>query len=325
MRTRCRRGFLYFCTLFYPAIYAVSILLVSLRLLNEEAPINTGAPTTFVGNIELVLAGPATILFLIAGTILSVAFIQKRDRRFLMIWIVLLVVCYLNPLISPVMIKYITSPNIYWRLFYLLPLPLVVGLSGAGLVLRLENKSPKLRRIIVAVTIVLLLAAHVPTSSTSVFRKDTKLGIPRYKVQGLSLAREVLKLKPPPGTMLAMPYVSSALPMLSAEHPQMISRADGIGIWMYMSQRGPQSEARLRIRASHFLGGKMKKAYPESFVLLVRRYPQIRSVVARRYVAEANNRQLFGLMGKMGFTEIKISNNAVLFIRPLGQDKSRGG
>ena len=325
MRSRFRCGLLYLFTLLYPAVYAASILLFSLPLLSENAPINVGAPATFVENFRLVLAGPATILFLIIGTIPALMFVRKRERNFLIMWIVLLLTFYLNPFICPVMIKYITSPNIYWRLFYLLPFPLVIGLSAAGVVLRLEKKSLKLRRIIIVSALILLSAAHLPASSTSVFRNNTRLGLPGYKTRGLALAREVLALKPPPGTMLAAPFVGGAVAMLSSEHPQMIVRADGIGVWMYMSQRGPQTEAFLRIKASRFLAGNTKQGYFKSFVALVQRYPQIRSVVARRYVAEANNRQLFLFMVKMGFTESRISDNVVLFIRSVGQDGSRAG
>jgi len=318
------RGFYYLCTLFYPALYAGSILLLSLDQVGKDSIVHRGFPITFLGHFKLVLYGPTVGLFLVFGTILAIVFAQTRHRRFLITWIVLLIVCYLNPLVSPILIKYVTSPNIYWRLFYLYPFPLVVGLSAAGLALRLENKSPKWRRIIFGTVTALLLAAHLPASSSSVFRhgpRITRLSVPRYKAVNLHQARKVLALAPPPGTMLAMPAVSHSLPMLSSKYPQMRIRTDGILLWL--DQRGRKYEAIHRIKASEFLGGRTSKEGLNSLVWVIHRYPQIRSVVADRRVAHSNNSYLFRLLEKLGFTEHKFTNELVVFIRPAANDEER--
>ena len=106
MKSRFIRSFSYFCTLLYPALYAASMLLLSMGRVGSDKAANRNWPTTFVGHFEFV-HGPVVIGFLVLGTIAAVIYTQKRNRRFLIIWIVSLLVCYLNPLIAPLMIKYI--------------------------------------------------------------------------------------------------------------------------------------------------------------------------------------------------------------------------
>lgn len=330
MKSRLIRSFCYFCSLFYPVLYAGSMLLVSLGQLGSDKAINQGWPKTFWGQADRVLNGPVVIGFLVLGTIVAVIYTQKRNRRFLVIWIISLLVCYLNPFVSGFVVKYVTTPNIYWRVFYLLPFPLVIGLSAAGLELSLEKKSQKLRYLIVGGLIVALLAAHLPKSSSSVFRrrlpnpsfspfwdcsKVTKLGLPGYKVDPIHLdqARKVMAMSPPAGAMLAIPSVSITLPMLTSIYPQISTRRDAVLMWM--EECGRKDEGIHRLRASGFLEGQMEKNGIESLVLTIQQNPQIRSIVATRRVAESDNKYLFGLLKKLGFGKHKLTDELVVFIR----------
>jgi hypothetical protein len=319
MRSRLLRGFFYLCVLAYPVLSAGTFVLLSAEQINSDNPINEHWALTFLPHAEHIFKGPVVILFLVAGTILAVAFLQKRHRRFLIAWFTLLVLCYLNPIATPFMIKHVPSGGIYWRVFYLLPFPLVIGLSAAAVAVRLENKSPKWGRIVFGTVTVLLLAAHLPASSPSVFRRGkraTKLGIPRYKAANLHQARKVLKVAPPPGTMLALTSVSLSLPMLTAKYPQILMRSHGIYMWM--GQRNTMHKAHHRVQAQAFLKGKISKENLKSLVWVIRQNPQIRSIVADHRVAEAQNRYLFRLLKKLGFTEHLLAEDLVVFIRPAG-------
>jgi hypothetical protein len=253
------------------------------------------------------------------GTILAIVLLQKRQRRFIIAWLGLLFLLYLNPLAGPIVMK-LTRQSVFWRLFYMLPFPLVLGLSGAAVALRLENKSPKWGRIFFGTTTVLLLAAHLPASSSSVFRRGprvTKFGIPRYKVLNIREGRSVLEsAAPPPGTMLALQEVSRSLPMLTAKYPQLLIRPHAIYIWM--DQRGTMDKAMRRVQAQAFLGGRMSKENLNSLVWVIRQNPQIHSIVAYSRVAEAGNRYLFGLLKNFGFAEHMLADDLVVFIRPTG-------
>jgi len=313
--------FKYIFTLVYPALYAGSILLLSFSDVSGDSVVNQPFPVTFFGHAEGVFGGPVVASFFIIGTISAIVLVQKSERRFLITWTVLVVVLYLNPLVAPFIIKYVTSPNIYWRLFYLLPFPLVVGLSAAAIDNRLEAVGSGWRRVILIGGVVIFLAGHLPTWSSSVFRheKKTRLSLPGYKVWGLKYGRQVLDLAPPPGTMLAAPIVSYSLPMLTSQYPQMCIRIGAAGIRAFMSQRGPQIEAEYRIKASHFLGGRMNKEGMNSLIWVIQRHGQIRSIVAHRRAAEARNSYLFRLLGKLGFTETKVGDDVVVFIKPASE------
>lgn len=312
------RGFFYLCTLFYPILYAGTFLLMSPELLKSDNPIYRHRLTTYLANVKNVLGGPVVIILVAAGTTLAILLLQKRQRRFLVAWLGLLFLLYLNPLVGPIVMK-LTRQSVFWRLFYMLPFPLVLGLSGAAVVRRLENKSPKWGRIFLVTITVLLLAAHLPSSSSSVFRRGprvTKFGMPRYKVLNLREGRSVLESSPPPGTMLALQEVSRSLPMLTSKYPQLLIRPHAIYIWM--DQRSAMDKAVRRIQAQAFLGGRMNKENLESLVWVIRQNPQLRSIVADSRVAGAGNRYLFGLLKNFGFAEHMLADNLVVFIRPTG-------
>ena len=77
--------------------------------LGKDAPINEGFPVTFLGHAKFIFAGPVIILSLVIGTILAIAFLPKQHRRFLLCWIVLLLVFYLNPLAASILIEHISD------------------------------------------------------------------------------------------------------------------------------------------------------------------------------------------------------------------------
>jgi hypothetical protein len=88
-------------------------------------------------------------------------------------------------------------------------------------------------------------------------------------------------------------------------------RTDGIILWM--SQQGKKEQADHRITASDFLGGQLTSRSLNSLVVVLDNCPQIRSVVAVRYVADS---LLFQLMNKYGFTERRMDPDIVVFIKP---------
>jgi len=316
LKSRFLRIVCYFTSLFYPVLYAITFLIFSLSQIGGVNPAENSWPAnTFLEHVKFVLDGKIVLFLLISTTSSALLFVQKRDRRFLVIWIVSLIVLFLNPVVAPFIIKYVTTKQIYWRLLYLIPFPLVIGLSGAALAMRLDKLQPGRRQIIFVAVAVFLLLAHLPASSSSVFRHGplvTRLGIPRYKAN-IDQARQVLELDPPSGTMLALGTVSRSLPLLTAKYPQLIVRQHGILMWM--AQRGTVEEAVHRIRARYFLEGKYARENLESLDWVLRKYTSIQSVVAHRHVAEASDFFLFRLLKNFGFTEYKLSDDLAVFYR----------
>ena len=327
MRSRALLGLCYLSTLVYPALYAGSFILHSTGQVGTNNPMNIYCPDNFLGHARYVF-GPVAILFLVIGAILAIVFIQKLQRRFLLTWILLLFLCFLNPLVSPIMMRYVASQPMYWRLFFLLPFPLVIGLSGAGLVRYLESRSSKRCYLIVGMLIALLLLAHLPSSSSSVFRRGTILGFSGHKVEKLPLARQVLELAPP-GTMLAMRPMSCSLPLLSAEYPQIVIRRFDLVLWI--GEYGAEEQAVHRIKAQDYLTGETQrenyitKESLDSLIWVIRNNPQIKSVLASPQSARAYDSYLFDLLNQYGFTESVQTNELVLFFRPDKHTESEHG
>lgn len=96
-------------------------MLLSFGDVSKDSVLNKPWPVTFLRHAELVFNGPVVASFFIIGTISAIVFVQKRERRLLTMWTVLVFVLYLNPVVAPFIIKYVTSPNIYWGL--VLPAP----------------------------------------------------------------------------------------------------------------------------------------------------------------------------------------------------------
>jgi hypothetical protein len=309
VKNRLRYGFWYLIALIYPALYAVSIMLFSPKI--DPDRIVNAEPVTFLGHAKIIF-GPAMLVFWVVGSILALLLIRKNDRRFLLTWIIMAIVCYLNPVVSPILMKYVTTTVAYWRLFFIYPFPLVIGLCGAGFALLLEKSKPKWRHLILTGVISLLILAHLPSNSPSIFRLKpdvyvTTIGMPKYKMWTLAEGREVLLLKPPSGVMLSMPAVAYSLPSLSSQYKQMFVRLESLLLL---------NDAHHRMRASQFLGGETKEENLNSLKWIIDHYPQIRSIVASRKAAEAEGSFLFGLMKESGFTEIKLDERLVVFARP---------
>jgi len=250
----------YAATFAYLGLYAVLLLLASPLELGPDSPVNQGFPPTFFGQLQLVIdpAQPVTAVAVLASTVGALVLASTATRRFLAIWIASLVLLYLNPFVAPLLIEHVASPNLYWRLFYLYPFPLVVSIATAALFRRGAHFVPslKLRTLCVAIVLLVLLALNWLPSSPSVFQTTTELGWPRYKViEGeLDYARQLVTVAPP-GTMLApLPY-SGVIPMLTSDYPQVRIRENGVLLWW--SERGMPETAERRLRASRFVGGEI--------------------------------------------------------------------
>jgi hypothetical protein len=303
----------YLSSLVYPAIYAATIVLFSMGDVGTESALNKRWPLTFFGHAKFVWTDPTAIILLLIGTITAIRFLKSDNRRFLVIWLVAIAVMFLNPLVAPYVIKYVTSPNLYWRVFYLLPFPLVIGLSGAALVTYLGRWDRKWRVIVPGAVIVGLLLVNVPRPSFSVFHRAS-LRAPGHKVMQLSVARKVLELSPPAGSMLAPRMVSQAVAVLTSRHRHICYRRDGIALWLKTGERS--REKQVREMASHCLGGRVSARCLFQVQWLLNKHPQITTVVAKDNVIVANDNFLKSLLRRLGFTELGRADDMVVFTRP---------
>src|SRR5207237_4417531 len=113
------------------ALIPVFLLALDFRskVLNDiyaGAAFNLGFPIDFEGQLRLLVNPqyPITPILFVAAVAALLPF--SKYRRFFAWWVFLAIVLFLNPVVSGVVIKYITTENVYWRLFWLISFPAFV-------------------------------------------------------------------------------------------------------------------------------------------------------------------------------------------------------
>ena len=252
---------IYFSSFIYAVIYAVLLYVGSASDLGTDSVVNHYWPTSFWGHLNFFIHAqrPITPIILAVSTFLSIYLSSGRERVFLIFWICGAAILFLNPLVAPFIIKYLTSPNIYWRLFYIYPFPMVVGISVIRIIERRQCITVRNQIVVAIMAPLILTGGHFLPFSSSIFRYNTIISLsPNYKLPAeyVSIARDIIS-KCPPGTMLAPPELSGIIPLLSSQHPQMRIRTEGVRLWMRSC--GKPALAGIRIGASEFAGGDFKQ------------------------------------------------------------------
>ena len=214
--------------------------------------INVGFPQDFSAQFELVYgAGVLPTTMIVLGLALLVCLTNPKKNAFLLGWMVLGFLMVLNPLSAPWIMKHLTTENIYWRLFYLLPqLPLL----GVGIAHSLERIRATRLRIWVPSMICFALVGLAFFFPTSTLRKTngTRIGPPGPTVDSVvDDASKVLKLAPP-GVMLAPIELAQNMAIVSAEHSQIATR-ESLMANVFHDRRQEYVE---RLAAAQFLAGK---------------------------------------------------------------------
>lgn len=283
-RNFIKHSLTYLLGLSYLFIYTLTVFLNFNSDVSEKSPINSDFPTTFLGHAGFFLeqSGPATPLVLMGCTVSAVLFTTGNVRKFILAWMAATLILFLNPIVSPFLIKYLTTPNIYWRLFYVYPMPLLLGLTGAGLYEYTARFSKQVRFAIISGTASVLFIAHFVPFTTSVLYLRTEFDWPRYKIPPASArsAAAVIAVAPP-GPMLAPMPLNGIITMLSAAYPQMRVFTDADRAWF--GRRGMSTEIENRICASEFVNGGQPDCLPA--FQAVAGYDILRSIVIAQSAA----------------------------------------
>ncbi|MGH9879116.1 MAG: DUF6077 domain-containing protein, partial [Nitrososphaerales archaeon] len=123
----------YFSSLLPVVLLALNFRSYAKNNLGVGSFINSGFPASFQDQLRLLINPeyPLTPLLFISS--FAVLLFFSAYRRFFLCWVVLGFIIFLNPVVSGFIIKNFTSENIYWRLFYLLPFPIIVGIAYLSL------------------------------------------------------------------------------------------------------------------------------------------------------------------------------------------------
>jgi hypothetical protein len=142
-------------------------------------------------------------------------------RRFAVVFTLAFLLVFWSPLTVGWIAAHVTSPLTYWRVFWLLPVPALVGLALAGpLAAGGSRRSVRVGRLAIAglaATLFLWLPARHPASSTS----GVRLAPPGWKIApaALAAARAVRDHAPEGAPVLAPASVAAWIPALH-RHPQ---------------------------------------------------------------------------------------------------------
>lgn len=194
-----------------------------------ESRVNSGFPKSFHGQFDLITGGSAhspTLLLFVGSAALLALYWREVRHRFLLVASVLTIALYLNPWVASPIMRYLTTENIYWRLFYLLPMPLMLGSAIATLYERAPGGV--LLKYGVSLVCFTAIAVAVFVSPTSVARAGNRVKISAYGYPmdpNTDAARACLRLARP-GTILAPVRLSQAMAVLSARHPLVVTRPD---------------------------------------------------------------------------------------------------
>lgn len=240
------------------ALLYAAFLFVAVKSGASVDPMTIQGSVNFVDHVQFFVNPklPLTPSFVAIFTI-GIMLVSGWQRKFLAIWIILLLALFLNPLSAKFLVGTIVPPNIYWRLFYLYPFPLVAALVGAGIWRRFEaSKSTTAGAIIMLLVLCVSLAQYM-----NHFYQQDQIQIAGYKIPpaDLDLARKVADVAPD-GLMLAPPNIYGLVSMLTSNKPQVRMRGDSRAV----VERG---EYLLTIGASRFVGGETK--FQKKFVELV--------------------------------------------------------
>lgn len=238
-------------------------------------------PEAFREQFWMVFAGKYTFIsFLTVFSFLATLFFTEgRQRKFIIFWWVAAVIFFLNPIISPIIMKYVTHKSAYWRLFYLAPFLLTVGILGANFYSSI-NKARLGKILCITIIIVGLIISFLP-GFPSVFNHKNVRGYGIFKEKldppQKSYAEEILKMAPP-GVMLTPFDLVDEMLVLSTRHLQITNHQitnHGGAILSWGEIHNDMEMAKLRFEAAEFVSNEGGDIYNFSKLLEKVKIPSI--------------------------------------------------
>lgn len=291
----------YFISLGYVILVAFYVFIFWKMGLNNSSPANLGWPTTFLGHANFFVNSktPLTPILMIGSTIVAAFLLKGMQRLFILTWALASIVLFLNPLSSTFLIEYITSANAYWRMFYIYPFPIIVGVISVNLFTKINHMFPRKHAFIIFVTSI-IIAGFVLLSPSSVFYHNI-IAWPTYKLpsQEFKQAIEIVKITPP-GVMLAPEPLAGIIVMIDSKFPQIRVRSDAERTWIHSID-----DANLRIAASDYIGGSSTDF--SSFQTIVNSQKDIHSIVIKNDVLN-NNPEIISFLNSYKFINQRTFN-----------------
>lgn len=297
LKNKIYNSWLYLTSLWFLFIYSLFLYLQIRRGATSSNPFEIDGPTNFGDPLRAFLGPgfPFTLILMGISLILVFMWVKDWQRKFLLLWMTLLVLLFINPFSAQLMINTFIPSNIYWRLFYLTPFPLSAGGAIANLPFR-SYVSYIFSLTILIFAIVFYLAVN-QQQGTLLF------SINKLPVQDLDVARQITGAAPH-GIMLAPENLYGLIPMIDGFHPQIRTREDGDKFWL------TKNESEMRENASRFAGGNL--SFINDFSHLLNKNI-VETIVLRKTIFEgASTDKANGILNKNGFKYRKIIGDYVI-------------
>lgn len=220
----------YFASLIPLVAMAIDFRSYAINHIGAGSSINAGFPKSFSEQMRLLINPDYPLMPTIFILTLVFVIFFSRYRKFFISWVAIIIVFLLNPLVSDFVIKNITTENIYWRLFYLLPFPLVACVAFSILVQ--ANQVSKT----IAVFLMALLIQAAFWGPTSVVRPGNRATIDfhGYKIGSrdpFAVSQKIIDTIAY-GSMFSPIELSNNILLLSSRYPQFYMREDYLGFML---------------------------------------------------------------------------------------------
>ena len=113
-------------------------------------------------------------LFLLAVLYLLLAKEEKDKRRLFVAYTGVFAFLYLCPLTAKIIMDYCIGELVYWRMFWLLPIPMVLAYTGTKIWRRQKNKAAS-AGVLVVLTALIVLSGHCVYGTDGPFQKAGNL------------------------------------------------------------------------------------------------------------------------------------------------------
>ena len=319
LKYKVQHIFLYFSSLFY--LIAVGLFLFFATNGTKFSTTYGSGLQDFKGHFMLMFTSWYSYSFLVVilSSLVAVIFIKSEARRFLLGWITASILFFLNPVICPIVMKNLTTTQVYWRLFYILPFPLVIGISAA---IFWQIKKPRFAFAVLFLSSIFALIFLIPDAKQTL--KNIPFGFSMYKLppDDLDDAENILK-KAEPGSMFAPQRYSRLIPLLSSKYPQVRIRGLGHIIGSQVSLYG-FNEGFSRKKATRVLEGvenNITEQEYQSFLDIIEL--DLQTVVLHN--SRSNNIKLKKLLNENGYEIREQTDRYILYSRiNINTSKKRG-
>lgn len=222
-----KAGMWFLLALLPTALLALHFRQEAQEIMSAGSLINSGFSANFSDQLEYLINRGfplSPVLFIVS---LALILIFSPYRKFWALWTAVPFILLLNPIVSGVIMKYITTENAYWRMFYLLPFPLISAVAFCSVM-------QKVRRFyITASALFVVLCGLVFVSPSSVLRRENGayfdfLSFKIHEPIRSYIAKFSNSLLP--GTVFAPLEIASNIVIYTSRFPEYYLREDYLGL-----------------------------------------------------------------------------------------------